>query len=102
MIVRVIVLYCGCIFCFCFFKQKTAYELRISDWSSDVCSSDLLFLGRRTLGDDLQVGGGDPAIIAALREPAAGDGFHHQPAARRVRELAGQQQAEVPDRKSVV
>src|SRR3546814_10436670 len=27
--------------CFCFFKQKTAYEMRISDWSSDVCSSDL-------------------------------------------------------------
>src|SRR3546814_9094644 len=26
-----------------FFKQKTAYELRISDWSSDVCSSDLIF-----------------------------------------------------------
>src|SRR3546814_9287057 len=44
---------CSCIFvfsfflsacqslCFFFFKQKTAYELRISDWSSDVCSSDL-------------------------------------------------------------
>src|SRR3546814_11656994 len=32
--------------CFFFFKQKTAYELRISDCSSDVCSSDLqLFLG---------------------------------------------------------
>src|SRR3546814_15261510 len=29
-----------CWFCFC--KQKTAYEMRISDWSSDVCSSDLL------------------------------------------------------------
>src|SRR3546814_10118569 len=29
-----------CIFVF-FFKQKTAYEMRISDWSSDVCSSDL-------------------------------------------------------------
>src|SRR3546814_4757776 len=29
------------IFIFCFFKQKTAYEMRISDWSSDVCSSDL-------------------------------------------------------------
>src|SRR3546814_1488882 len=29
---------------FFFFKQKTAYELRISDWSSDVCSSDLIFL----------------------------------------------------------
>src|SRR3546814_7231484 len=31
----------GSVFCF-FFKQKTAYEMRISDWSSDVCSSDLL------------------------------------------------------------
>src|SRR3546814_7127633 len=28
--------------CLFFFKQKTAYEMRISDWSSDVCSSDLL------------------------------------------------------------
>src|SRR3546814_2903254 len=28
---------------FFFFKQKTAYEMRISDWSSDVCSSDLSF-----------------------------------------------------------
>src|SRR3546814_4423772 len=28
---------------FFFFKQKTAYEMRISDWSSDVCSSDLLW-----------------------------------------------------------
>src|SRR3546814_3805697 len=31
---------CGCVFFFC--KQKTAYEMRISDWSSDVCSSDLV------------------------------------------------------------
>src|SRR3546814_5325672 len=30
-----------CILLFFFFKQKTAYEMRISDWSSDVCSSDL-------------------------------------------------------------
>src|SRR3546814_4778368 len=30
-----------------FVKQKTAYEMRISDWSSDVCSSDLLTLGHR-------------------------------------------------------
>src|SRR3546814_2746530 len=28
-------------FCLLFFKQKTAYEVRISDWNSDVCSSDL-------------------------------------------------------------
>src|SRR3546814_5800825 len=32
------------LFFFFFFKQKTAYEMRISDWSSDVCSSDLLRL----------------------------------------------------------
>src|SRR3546814_13789947 len=30
-----------CLYFFFFFKQKTAYEMRISDWSSDVCSSDL-------------------------------------------------------------
>src|SRR3546814_10045782 len=30
------------LFFFLFFKQKTAYEMRISDWSSDVCSSDLV------------------------------------------------------------
>src|SRR3546814_13278259 len=40
-----------CIFFF-FFKQKTAYEMRISDWSSDVCSSDL------------------PAIMQAIRDGA--------------------------------
>src|SRR3546814_10448647 len=35
------------VFClFFFFKQKTAYEMRISDWSSDVCSSDLTQLRR--------------------------------------------------------
>src|SRR3546814_8466968 len=33
-----------------FFKQKTAYEMRISDWSSDVCSSDL---GEEPAGADL-------------------------------------------------
>src|SRR3546814_17006243 len=35
------------LFCF-FFKQKTAYEMRISDWSSDVCSADLL-AGKRMM-----------------------------------------------------
>src|SRR3546814_9708555 len=34
---------CVCLLLCFFFKQKTAYEMRISDWSSDVCSSDLLF-----------------------------------------------------------
>src|SRR3546814_3929629 len=48
-----------CIYVIFFFKQKTAYEMRISDWSSDVCSSDLRAdrcpqvrrLDRRTAGD---------------------------------------------------
>src|SRR3546814_18990525 len=34
----------GCGECLFFFKQKTAYEMLISDWSSDVCSSDLIAL----------------------------------------------------------
>src|SRR3546814_2534798 len=45
---------------FFFFKQKTAYEMRISDWSSDVCSSDLLWVehrGDRTELDDRQRAG---------------------------------------------
>src|SRR3546814_14153079 len=42
-----------CRYLLCFFKQKTAYEMRISDWSSDVCSSDLLHrLVHRLARDD--------------------------------------------------
>src|SRR3546814_10021776 len=40
-------------FYFFFFKQKTAYEMRISDWSSDVCSSDLLAQRRQSLAQTL-------------------------------------------------
>src|SRR3546814_16006082 len=59
---------------FFFFKQKTAYEVRISDWSSDVCSSDLTgapfdsFLtlrGLRTLDARLRVHQENAAAIAA-------------------------------------
>src|SRR3546814_4072845 len=39
---------------FFFFKQKTAYEMRMSDWSSDVCSSDLVDAGQHGGVDDLQ------------------------------------------------
>src|SRR3546814_2395626 len=48
--------------CFCFslffffFKQKTAYEMRISDWSSDVCSSDLS--RQRARGESTRLGAG--------------------------------------------
>src|SRR3546814_3114017 len=37
---------------FFFFKQKTAYEMRISDWSSDVCSSDLIQIQDRAAGEE--------------------------------------------------
>src|SRR3546814_1801272 len=39
--------------CFFFFKQKTAYEMRISDWSSDVCSSDLTLDLRQPEGQEV-------------------------------------------------
>src|SRR3546814_151961 len=48
-----LIIYCVT-YCFFFFKQKTAYEMRISDWSSDVCSSDLV--ERRVLAGDGVVG----------------------------------------------
>src|SRR3546814_10899198 len=41
---------CDCSIFVFFFKQKTAYEMRISDWSSDVCSSDLGFGGHPRMG----------------------------------------------------
>src|SRR3546814_7482504 len=40
--VSIMILLIDCFSLFFFFKQKTAYEMRISDWSSDVCSSDLM------------------------------------------------------------
>src|SRR3546814_4926955 len=73
MIWSCVVLSIGCIFvCQCmffFFKQKTAYELRISDWSSDVCSSDLLE------SDELL----DEAEIIGLRGDAVGHVHHPLP-----------------------
>src|SRR3546814_5307623 len=41
-------------FLFFFFKQKTAYEMRISDWSSDVCSSDLTWEGKTGFADGIR------------------------------------------------
>src|SRR3546814_17170326 len=50
---------------FFFFKQKTAYEMRISDWSSDVCSSDLVGRERVRLG--IACARGDELVIAVRR-----------------------------------
>ena len=59
---------------FFFFKQKTAYEIRKGDWSSDVCSSDLsVSRGERCQdGVPAGVGAGDVRAVAALlqRQPA--------------------------------
>src|SRR3546814_1978181 len=53
-----------CYSMFFFFKQKTAYEMRISDWSSDVCSSDL---GSRQLSGDRRIDRRRLAVAAELR-----------------------------------
>src|SRR3546814_3362448 len=66
---------CGCsfireygdvviVFVFFFFKQKTAYEMRISDWSSDVCSSDLA--GRHVCGQRRPRGGDSVVHVGEL------------------------------------
>src|SRR3546814_8295213 len=65
-----------CVFLVFFFKQKTAYEMRISDWSSDVCSSDLGDRGNGAsrlhhqsvdhlegLGDRLTIEGSDDNVL---------------------------------------
>src|SRR3546814_11981642 len=62
---RCYVLCCVCFFFF--FKQKTAYEMRISDWSSDVCSSDLRL---DTFGIESRILSGDrsDAVATVARE----------------------------------
>src|SRR3546814_3620942 len=56
---------------FFFFKQKTAYEMRISDWSSDVCSSDLR--SETWMFDYIIVGGGSAGCLLAERLSANPD-----------------------------
>src|SRR3546814_19036987 len=57
---------------FFFFKQKTAYEMRISDWSSDVCSSDLagkaFGCSRRQLLSRIELPHAMPSIAAGITQ----------------------------------
>src|SRR3546814_9165903 len=68
-----------------FFKQKTAYEMRISDWSSDVCSSDLVTAVNPALASaivaipggeaqltDRAVVEGERLVVQIVRDAAAG------------------------------
>src|SRR3546814_8533285 len=72
-----------CVFFFFFFKQKTAYEMRISDWSSDVCSSDL---ADREIEHAFAAGVGLPAgnalLPVALANPPTRVAYHHPARAR--------------------
>src|SRR3546814_7595124 len=75
------------VFWFFFFKQKTAYEMRISDWSSDVCSSDL-----RKLPDTAQLqpklrqrraSDGGQQCQSLSGRPGMGDEYRRQPDVQR-------------------
>src|SRR3546814_5037611 len=56
-----------------FFKQKTAYEMRISDWSSDVCSSDLVYPNGSGDVNNFHAAGGISYVIREL----LGNGLLH-------------------------
>src|SRR3546814_3283817 len=76
---------------FFFFKQKTAYEMRISDWSSDVCSSDLNRRGRER-----------PGHAGTRPVPGPGDPGAAELSGRRRRIGHARAVALAADRKSVV
>src|SRR3546814_7767011 len=59
-----------CLVCCFFFKQKTAYEMRISDWSSDVCSSDLLHTTETTGWPGYKSGASAPTLTYHPRQRA--------------------------------
>src|SRR3546814_10386187 len=74
---------CVCMLCelyfFFFFKQKTAYEMRISDWSSDVCSSDLQAAearrsGHTDAGDDFDGPHGQHRLVGGARNQVVDPG----------------------------
>src|SRR6187455_3681031 len=76
---------------FFFFKQKTAYEMVMSDWSSDVCSSDLV-----ELGDDAAM-----AVLAALLLHLR-DAVEHEHGRQRQLRVAGAEQFPARARKQIL
>src|SRR3546814_10857136 len=68
-----------------FSKQKTAYELRCSDWSSDVCSSDLTSCSRLAVGAAASVQSWPaawPSQACSARHSATARSAHHAPCAK--------------------
>src|SRR3546814_8737850 len=96
---------CSCTFFF--FKQKTAYEMRISDWSSDVCSSDLAVIeaqaadvaARQLVADELVRGVADDVDLEPLVVDVQAIAHHLDDEVRPERVQLRQR---VEDRKSVV
>src|SRR3546814_532137 len=70
---------CFSLFLFFFFKQKTAYEMRISDWSSDVCSSDLLAARQEEVAGKAVLHGDHVTDEAQLLDPFKQDDLHDWP-----------------------
>src|SRR3546814_4286280 len=70
---------------FFFFEQKTAYEMRISDWSSDVCSSDLVAMPGKRLVDRI-VADFEHHVMQARPVVGVAD-IHARPLAHRVQAL---------------
>src|SRR3546814_7879585 len=70
---------------FFFFKQKTAYEMRISDWSSDVCSSDLAASALRPM-----------VLIVVVAATVRVEDEEHQAAAERQRDKAAEGHGDEP------
>src|SRR3546814_8355896 len=79
--------------CFFCFKQKTAYEMRISDWSSDVCSSELdrgeASARRSGLSGLLELGAGERAGAASVREADGADAAADPARTRSARRAGG-------------
>src|SRR3546814_3231965 len=78
-------------FCF-FFKQKTAYEMRISDWSSDVCSSDLRLAVWRAAVAELPAVAAGSEQMRTSRTATARDGL-----LRELRDASGGVRSEASD-----
>src|SRR3546814_19898623 len=94
-----------------FFKQKTAYEMCISDWSSDVCSSDLGKLAQRQLSvdqtlDNQRIDDADGGCFGSRKhsriDAAEDDHWHSQRPGRLLQRLPADSQALPPQASHIV